>query len=265
MTRRRVAAMLPWVYVVGMILFLYLPLTPPIIFSLVPAAEGGPGTVTLRAYVDLWRNPVLVGSIRTSLLVGVLTGLLTSPLALLAAMAVRELRAPRVVLLLVLMPLFIPGISMGLGSAFLFRLLGVTPSIWTILNVHILWSLPFAFLIILTAMATFDPVYLEAAYVHGADRARAFLDVELPLIRPGIVGAGTFSFILSLNETVRTGLVQGPFNTVQTYIWSSYLQVGLSPTIHALMSLLIALTVVLVLVLRPLAARRFQTPASPSP
>ena len=109
-----------------------------------------------------------------------------------------------------------------------------------------LWALPFAFLIVLTAMATFDPVYLEAAYVHGANRLRAFLTVELPLIWPGILGASTFSIILSFNETVRTGLVQGPLNTVQTYIWSRYLQVGLTPSIYALMSLMILLTLLLI-------------------
>ena len=79
--------------------------------------------------------------------------------------------------------------------------------------------------------------------MSGAGRWRAFRDVELPLIWPGITGAATFSLILSFNETVRTALVQGPLNTVQTYIWSTYKQVGLSPTLYALMSLLILLTV----------------------
>jgi ABC-type spermidine/putrescine transport system permease subunit II len=55
-----------------------------------------------------------------------------------------------------------------------------------------------------------------------------------------------FSLILSFNETIRTSIVQGPYNTVQTYIWSTYKQVGLSPILYALMSLLIALTLVLV-------------------
>lgn len=255
MDRGRVGYALTWVYIGCVLLFLYFPLVPPLLFSLSPG-RGSPGEFSLGTYVELWRNPVLVGSMRTSALLGVLTAVLTPLLGLLAAMGVRELRAPRVVLMLMLMPLFIPGVSMGLAAAVFFRLVGVLPSLWTILSMHILWSLPFAFLIILTAMATFDPVYLEAAYVHGAGRVRAFLDVELPLIRPGIVGAATFSLILSLNETVRTSLVQGPLNTVQTYIWSTYLQVGLSPTLYALMSLLIASTLFLILVLRPLIGYR---------
>ena len=76
--------------------------------------------------------------------------------------------------------------------------------------------------------------------MSGANRWRAFLDIELPLICPGILGAATFSLILSFNETIRTSVVQGRYNTVQTYIWSTYKQVGLSPTLYALMSLLIA-------------------------
>jgi ABC-type spermidine/putrescine transport system permease subunit II len=95
-------------------------------------------------------------------------------------------------------------------------------------------------------MSTFDPVYLEAAYMSGAGRWRAFRDVEFPLIRPGVSGAATFSLILSFNETVRTSVVQGPLNTVQTYIWSTYKQIGLSPTLYALMTLLIVLTLTLV-------------------
>ena len=52
----------------------------------------------------------------------------------------------------------------------------------------------------------------------------------------------------SFNETIRTSLVQGPENTVQTYIWSTYKQIGLSPTLYALMSLLILLSMVLVVI-----------------
>jgi len=183
---------------------------------------------------------------KISALVALLTGLVTPLLAVLAAMAVRELRIPRLVMMLMLLPLFIPAVSMGLALAFFFRQLGIAPSLLTIALIHVLWALPFAFLIVLTVMATFDPIYLEAAYMQGANRFRAFRDIELPLIWPGVFGAAVFSMILSFNETVRTALVQGRYNTVQTYIWSTYLQVGLSPTLYALMSLLIVVTLILV-------------------
>lgn len=230
----------------GLLLFLlYLPLVPPVLFSL-GMVEAGGAPANLQAYAALWANPVLVPAIGTTLEVGVIVALLAPLLGLLAAIGVRELRLPRLLLALVLLPLFIPGVSMGLASALFFRLLGITPSLVTIALVQTLWALPFSTLVILTVMSTFDPVYLEAAYMSGAGRLRAFADIELPLIRPGIVGAVTFSLILSFNETIRTSLVQGPLNTVQTYIWSTYKQTGLSPAIYALMTVLIALTLVLI-------------------
>ena len=110
-------------------------------------------------------------------------------------------------------------------------------------------------------MSTFDPVYLEAASMSGANRLRGFLDIELPLIRPGIVGAATFSLILSFNETIRTSVVQGRYNTVQTYIWATFKQIGLSPALYALMSLLIVLTFVLVAAFLVGGARGRRSPA----
>jgi spermidine/putrescine transport system permease protein len=236
-----------WTLIAFVVAALYLPMVPPPLFSL---NDAGPAAAlrhpTLHWYGEIWSNTVLVGAVWTSFAAALVVGLVTPVLALLAAMAVRELKMPRLVLLVVMTPLFIPGVSMGLSLALFFRQLGIPPSLLTILIIHVLWALPFATLIILTVMAGFDPVYLEVAYMHGANRWRAFRDVELPLISPGIVSGGTFAMILSFNETERTALVQGQLNTVQTYIWSTYKQIGLSPSLYALMSLLILLTLAMV-------------------
>ncbi|HZS85078.1 MAG TPA: ABC transporter permease subunit [Stellaceae bacterium] len=256
MTRTAPAPRIVWCLLVLLLAILYLPIVPPLLFSL----DDGQGGLTLRWYATLGSNPLLVSAIGTTLLVALIAAAATPVLALLAAMAVRELKAPRLILLLTLLPLFIPGVSMGLATALFFRELGLPPSLWSIAIVHILWALPFATLIILTVMAGFDPLYLEAAYMTGANRWRAFRDIELPLIRPGIIGAASFSMILSFNETVRTQLVQGPRNTVQTYIWSTYLQVGLSPALYALMSLLILATVLLLGLFLGLATQRANRP-----
>lgn len=246
-----------WILIALVLAVLYLPLVPPVLFSVGEGgAAGGGHLFTLRWFAGLGASPVLAGAIRTSLIAAAIAGVAAPLLGLLAAMAVRELRLPRLILVLVLLPLFIPGVSMGLAVALFFREIGLSPSLLTIAIVHILWALPFATLVIVTVMAGFDPIYLEAAYMTGANRWRAFRDIELPLIRPGIAGAAMFSMILSFNETVRTSLVQGPLNTVQTYIWSTYLQVGLSPVLYALMTLLILVTVVLLAGFLALAGRR---------
>ena len=97
--------------------------------------------------------------------------------------------------------------------------------------------------------------------VRGRDGTlRAFLNVELPMLWPGMLGSATFSIIVSFNETVRTALVQGPLNTVQTYIWSRFLQVGLTPPTYALMSVMILLTAALILATLLASLRRSRRP-----
>jgi ABC-type spermidine/putrescine transport system permease subunit II len=236
-----------WAWTAAVLVLLYLPMLPPPVFSL-----GDKGVAhslknpSLAAYGEIWGQQLLVQAIWNSLGVALVVGLVTPVLAVLAAMAVRELRIPRLVMLLTLLPLFIPGVSMGLATAFLFERMGLEPSLLSICIVNVLWALPFAFLVVLTVMSTFDTVQSEAAWMLGSNRWRAFWDVEFPSIRPGVVGAATFSMILSFNETARTSLVQGANNTVQTYIWSTYKQIGLSPALYALMTLLILVTLILV-------------------
>jgi ABC-type spermidine/putrescine transport system permease subunit II len=245
MLRKRSATLfVSWCCLGAVLLVVYLPLVPPILFSTATSEPGG--APTLRWYAALWRNPLLVSAIATSLEVAIIVAVAATLFALGAAMAIRAFGVPRLILALMLLPLFVPGVSMGLATALFFRILGVEASLVTIAIVQTAWALPFATLIVVTAMSGFDPTYLEAAYVSGAGRWRAFVDVELPLISSGVSGAALFSLILSFNETIRTALVQGPLNTVQTYIWSTYRQVGLSPELYALMSLLILLTVALV-------------------
>lgn len=233
-----------WLLIGAVLLILYMPIVPVLALSIRGDAAG---EWTMRWYDELWQTAAILRALRTTAVIGLIVGVVASVLGLVAALSIRELGIPRLILLAMLLPLFVPGVSMGLASALLFRLIGIPPSLTTIVIVQVLWALPFATLIILTAMAAFDPIYLEAAYVAGAGRWQAFRDIEFPLIAPGIYGAASFSLIISINETIRTSVVQGPWNTIPTYIWSTYKQVGLSPVLYALMGLIIMSTIILAL------------------
>ena len=52
--------------------------------------------------------------------------------------------------------------------------------------------------------------------------------------------------------------MQGGRNTVQTYLWSQYQQVGLSPNLFALMTLMIVVTLALIALLAILDRRQRQ-------
>ena len=251
-TRDKLANALGWNLLALVLVFLYAPLVPPALNSFRAVGDEG----LFSNYAAILSDARLMAAGRTSVIVGLLVALISPLLALLAAEAVRVWHIPRLVLGVILIPLFVPGISMGVATALFFQTLGISPSLLNITAVQVIWALPFAFLIILTVMANFDPVYREAAYMSGANRLQAFVEIELPQIHPGILGAAIFSLILSFNETIRTSVVQGGQNTVQTYLWSQYQQVGLSPNLHALMTILIVATLLLLGMLALLDARQ---------
>ncbi len=243
---RRARLVPVWLLLAAVLIFLYAPLIPPIILAFQNPVTGAPTLANLAA---IPADATLVGALLNSVLLAAIVAIVAPLLALAAAQAVRRFRLARLIVTVMLLPLFVPGISMGVSTSLFFNLAGVDPSLLTMATVQTLWALPFAFLVVLTAMSSFDPLYLEAAYTSGANQAQAFLEVELPQIAPGLTGAATFSAILSFNETIRTSVVQGGHNTVQTLIWSRYQQVGLTPSMHALMSLIIGLTLLLILAL----------------
>ena len=242
-----------WLCLAGVLAFLYAPLLPPLLLAI---RDPTTGTSTLQNFGTIHSDPTLVGALTNSVLLAAIVGVTAPLLGLAAAQAVRSFGVPRLIVTVILLPLFIPGVSMGVSTSLFFNLTGIEPSLLTMATVQTLWALPFAFLIILTVMSSFDPLYLEAAYTCGANRTQAFREVELPQIAPGISGAATFSVILSFNETVRTAVVQGGNNTVQTFIWSRYQQVGLTPNMYALMTIIIAVTLLLILVLVALGRER---------
>jgi spermidine/putrescine transport system permease protein len=243
-----------WLFLALVLVFLYAPLVPPAIHSF--QGTAGADAEPFRHYAAIFQDQRLMRALRASLVVGLLVAVIAPLLALLAAEAVRVWRLPRLIIAIMLIPLFVPGISMGVASALFFQILSIKPSLLTITTVQVLWALPFAFLVLLTVMANFDQVYLEAAYMSGAGRLRAFFEVELPQIQHGLLSAAVFSLIISFNETIRTSIVQGGRNTVQTYLWSQYQQVGLSPNLFALMTLMIVVTLVLIALLAALDRRQ---------
>ncbi|SEE80717.1 putative spermidine/putrescine transport system permease protein/spermidine/putrescine transport system permease protein [Rhizobiales bacterium GAS191] len=244
---------LVWLALAGVLVFLYAPLLPPLILAIEDPVTG---QATLQNFTSIHSDPTLMGAVSNSVIIAAMVGVAAPLLGLAAAQAVRSFGTPRLIVTVILLPLFIPGVSMGVSTSLFFNLMGIDPSLMTMAAVQTLWALPFAFLIIMTVMSGFDMLYLEAAYTCGANRAQAFLEVELPQIAPGISGAVTFSIILSFNETIRTAVVQGGNNTIQTFIWSRYQQVGLTPNMYALMSIIIAVTLLLILVLAALGRRR---------
>jgi putative spermidine/putrescine transport system permease protein len=89
------------------------------------------------------------------------------------------------------------------------------------------------------SLADFDPAVEEAARNLGAGWWRTFLQVTLPLIRPGVLAGALFAFIISFDELVITLFLAGPgMETLPIRIFT-YVEYSSDPTISAISTALI--------------------------
>ncbi len=253
-----------WGYALTILVFLLAPSFYIVAISLDASGLGlWPTSPTFEWYGEIASNAALVDAAKTSLVLALATTILSLVLGLLAARAFRLVRVRSLLVLVMLLPVFLPGILVGFDLMVYFRVIGIANTFWAALVTHTLWALPFAFVFLLTTMSAFDPTLNEASSDLGGNNLQTFLLIELPLIRPGVIGAAVLSFTLSLNEFIRTFFIQGLNSTLPTYIFG-FIRSGIEPTIFAVSGLITLVSLallVLVLILGAMSVRRERTTA----
>jgi spermidine/putrescine transport system permease protein len=206
--------------------------------------SGIPLPFTLEHYRALFSDRRWVGPFEASLVLALLVGLVCAVVATLVGRALPSTRRSGLALLLCVLPLFVPGMSMGAALFIVFRaMLGVKLGFSTILLGHFIWAFPFALLIILVLTTRFDHHLVEASADLGASRWQTFWRIEFPLLRPAIIGAGLFGFLLSFNEVLRTIFLRGTETTMPIYNWTmAASQQSRVPIIFALATIVLVVT-----------------------
>ncbi len=177
----------------------------------------------------------LQGAMGRSIVLALIVMVITALFSTMLAMAFRKrFFGAGVLFYTVMAGLMVPGILLSLGLASLIKQVGIPPNWWSsALGVHVVWTLPFGFLVMMAVFNRFDSSLEEAARDMGADEWTVFKEVTLPLITPGVVAAGLFGFTLSYDEFARTTLLAGEFNTLPLDINAQMTQ-RIRPTLFAL-------------------------------
>jgi len=177
--------------------------------------------------------------ITLSVSLALLTSIISTTIALMAALAFRQRFPGRGPLFYVLLlGMVTPGIILGLG----FRLFAdqiSLPTGWatTGLLTHIAWTMPFGFIVFLVFLNRFDHTIEEAASVLGASPWTIFRTVTLPVLAPGVLASTLFGFTLSFDEIQRSSLVMGRDQTLPIAIIGAT-TVRITPVLYALGSLI---------------------------
>jgi spermidine/putrescine transport system permease protein len=230
--------------------FLYLPIALVVIYSFNRSAmnvlwEG----FTLQWYGRVWRDGPLMTALANSLIIASVTTLVSSVLGTTAAWLLYRYRFPaaRMVHALVFFPMIVPEIIMGVSLLLLFAVLRIELGFTTVIIAHVTFCFPFVMIAVQARLQGLDPALEEAAMDLGATPLQAFFRVIVPYLLPAIVAGALMAFTLSVDEFVVTYFTYSAASITLPVKIYGLIKPGLNPSINALSTLLIAVTVVLVI------------------
>ncbi len=243
-------------YVAVFVGFLLAPLIVVIGASFDPRAllRFPPHGISPRWYVAALHSPFMSAA-RLSLTVAILATVSALVLGVPAAWALARFEFPAKTFVnsLLSAPLLVPQLVIGVTLLQIFAGLHLGASVITLALAHILITLPYVIRIIHASILGVDVSIEEAASNLGANRLRVYLTIVLPIIRPALYSAALFAFLVSFDDAVvALFLVSGATTTLPIAIYT-YVQYDLDPTIAAISSMLIVVSVALMYVARKLA------------
>ncbi len=189
------------------------------------------GSVLVNEGTDRERGEIgrnMVPNVINSVVVSGATVLIAIPLATIAAYAFSRYNffGNRALLIWILTTQFIPAIVVAIPFFALFRTVVVfgEPLLATrlgliIVNMSIV--LPYAIWMIKGFVDALPGEIEEAAYVDGANDFQVLFFVSLPLIRPGILVASVFTFIMSWNEFLYALIIGREMRTMQVALMTT--------------------------------------------
>ncbi|HEX9791928.1 MAG TPA: ABC transporter permease [Kiloniellales bacterium] len=196
-------------------------------------------------------------SLKNSVLVGSLATLLAMALGVPAAIGLTQGRFPLrgLIMALVLSPMIVPVVIIAVGIYFFFAPLGLTSNYFGLVIAHAMLGTPFVVVAVSATLAGFDRNLIRAAASMGAPPLRIFRKVILPLILPGVVSGGLFAFATSFDEVILVLFIAGPEQATLPRQMFNDVRESINPTITAVASILIAVSIVLLTALEMLRRR----------
>ena len=189
-----------------------------------------------------WLRPTWL-SLWVAASVVVLATLLGTLAAVGIARLPRALRVPAFAL--IVSPLIVPVIVVAIGIYYAFARYGLVGTPIGLILAHTCLAVPFVFISVSASLAGLDPRLEQAALSLGATPAGAFFQVTLPLIRPGVLAGALFAFVTSFDELVVALFLSGSGAvTLPRRMWDDLLY-QIDPTIAAVSTLTILLSVIL--------------------
>lgn len=248
----RAARVMMWTMAAFAVLFMLAPLVVTLAVSLssssvftLPAPEW-----TLRWYERIPRLENFWSALWLSLQIALYSTLISLVLGTLCAIAIERGTFPGRESLSTFMvsPLMMPGLVVGVAMVQMMREFGLRDAVVALLIGHVVITLPYVVRNVVASLSLFDFGLIDAARTLGCSYPRAIVKVMVPALAPAFLTSGLFAFLASMdNYPISIFLVDARNITLPIQILR-YLEETPDPTIAAISSGLILMTIIILLV-----------------
>ena len=236
-------------YTVAYLIFLYAPiiLLPIFAFNDSKVIAFPLQGFTVNWFRTMWADDQLFHALKNSMIVSVSTAILATSLGVFAARATTRYSCPGMGTAagLIMLPMVLPEMIMSMSLLVVFLAIGMPLTIFTIILGHVLICTPFAVAILTSAFQSLDKSLEEAAMDLGEGPVSTFYRVILPLVMPGIISAMLICFTISLDEFIIAFFLGGTETTLSVYIFGQFRFPAKVPSIMALGTILVCLSILL--------------------
>ena len=238
--------------------FFYLPIAIMVLFSFNQSKLNIVWTgFTLEWYAALWRDSVLVRTLKNSLIVASATTVLSVALGTAGGWLLYRFRyrASGLLETFVFLPMIVPEVILGVSLLILFVTIGLQLGYTTIIISHVTFCFPFVMASVQARLSGLDPALEEAALDLGATPVQAFTKVLVPYLMPAIISGALMSFTLSLDELIVTYFTASASTRTLPLEIFGRVKKGLDPSLNAISTVFILVTMSAVFITEALRRR----------
>ncbi|MEC7761386.1 MAG: ABC transporter permease [Pseudomonadota bacterium] len=206
-----------------------------------------PEGYSLQHYQDFFTNSDWQSAMWNSLKIAPMATVLAVGFGTLAAIGLSQPHVPfrQTIMAILISPMIVPLIISAAGMYFFYSRVGLQGTYLGVVLAHAALGIPFVIITVTATLVGFDRSLTRASANLGADPVTTFMRIQMPLILPGVISGGLFAFITSFDEVVVVLFVGSAQQ--KTLPWQMFigLREQISPTILAVATILVAISIAL--------------------
>ncbi len=216
-----------------------------------------PAGYSLKHYRDFFTNDDWQNALWNSVTIAPVATILSVSFGTLAAIGLSSEHVPfrRAIMAILISPMIVPLIISAAGMYFFYSRLGLQGTYWGVVLAHAALGIPFVIITVTATLVGFDRSLTRAAANMGANPVTTFFRVQMPLILPGVISGGLFAFITSFDEVVVVLFVGSAGQKTLPWQMFTGLREQISPTILAVATILVAISILLLATVEMLRRR----------